>query len=147
MANHNTLRPDLKHIADQIKPGSRVLDLGCADGELLAWLQANKTVRGIGVDVDVMSIVSCVDGEPLENASRFLLQGMAESRESLPALALRCRVRPRASARLRKKCGTISVASSPTRSRLNSQSNTNQGRPERSMVQLASTSSIGSTKP
>lgn len=61
MANHNTLRPDLKHIADQIKPGSRVLDLGCADGELLAWLQANKAVRGIGVDVDVMSIVSCVE--------------------------------------------------------------------------------------
>ena len=61
MASHQTLRPDLKHIADQIKPASRVLDLGCADGELLAWLQSNKNVRGIGVDVDVLSIVSCVE--------------------------------------------------------------------------------------
>lgn len=55
------LRSDLKHIAGQIKPNSRVLDLGCADGELLAWLQANKQVRGIGVDVDVLSIVKCVE--------------------------------------------------------------------------------------
>ena len=61
MASHQTLRPDLKHIADQIKPASRVLDLGCADGELLAWLQSNKNVRGIGVDVDVLSIVACVE--------------------------------------------------------------------------------------
>lgn len=61
MAQQTTLRPDLKHIAEQIKSNSRVLDLGCADGELLAWLQANKAVRGIGVDVDVLSIVSCVE--------------------------------------------------------------------------------------
>ncbi len=61
MAHPTTLRPDLKHIAEQIKPNSRVLDLGCADGELLAWLQANKQVRGIGVDVDVNSIVTCVE--------------------------------------------------------------------------------------
>ena len=61
MAHQTTLRADLKHIAEQIKPNSRVLDLGCADGELLAWLQTNKQVRGIGVDVDVNSIVTCVE--------------------------------------------------------------------------------------
>ncbi|QKJ66501.1 methionine biosynthesis protein MetW [Deefgea piscis] len=61
MAELINLRPDLKHIAQLIKPASRVLDLGCADGELLAWLQANKQVRGIGVDVDVNSIVHCVE--------------------------------------------------------------------------------------
>ena len=61
MAELINLRPDLEHIAQLIKPASRVLDLGCADGELLAWLQANKQVRGIGVDVDVNSIVHCVE--------------------------------------------------------------------------------------
>ena len=60
MAATTQLRPDLQYIAEQIKPGARVLDLGCADGELLAWLNQHKNVRGIGVDVDVNSIVTCV---------------------------------------------------------------------------------------
>jgi tetratricopeptide (TPR) repeat protein len=34
------------------------------------------------------SVVSSIDGEPQETAARHLLQGMAESRESLPAMAL-----------------------------------------------------------
>ncbi|WP_047394995.1 MULTISPECIES: methionine biosynthesis protein MetW [Chitinibacter] len=61
MATALTLRPDLQHIAAQIPAGARVLDLGCAEGDLLAWLQAHKNVRGIGVDVDVNSIVACVE--------------------------------------------------------------------------------------
>ncbi|WP_034619540.1 methionine biosynthesis protein MetW [Chitinibacter tainanensis] len=61
MATALTLRPDLQHIAAQIPAGTRVLDLGCAEGDLLAWLQAHKNVRGIGVDVDVNSIVACVE--------------------------------------------------------------------------------------
>lgn len=56
----NTLRPDLQHIANLIPVGARVLDLGCADGELLAWLQQHKQVDGIGVDVDVQSIIHCI---------------------------------------------------------------------------------------
>ena len=36
------LRPDLAMIADWIPEGSRVLDLGCGDGALLAWLQTSK---------------------------------------------------------------------------------------------------------
>jgi len=36
----------------------------------------------------MQSIVCAFDGQPLENAARYLLEGMAESRESLPALAL-----------------------------------------------------------
>ncbi len=36
----------------------------------------------------MQSIVCAIDQQPLENAARYLLEGMAESRESLPALAL-----------------------------------------------------------
>lgn len=36
----------------------------------------------------MQSIVCAIEAQPLENASRYLLEGMAESRESLPALAL-----------------------------------------------------------
>ena len=33
-----SLRPDLAIIADHVAPGSRVLDVGCGDGELMAEL-------------------------------------------------------------------------------------------------------------
>ena len=36
------LRLDLKLIADMITPGSRVLDVGCGDGALLAYLAQKK---------------------------------------------------------------------------------------------------------
>lgn len=55
------LRSDLKLIADWINPQSRVLDLGCGDGALLAWLKQNKQVRGYGVDLEVGNIVKCVE--------------------------------------------------------------------------------------
>jgi hypothetical protein len=47
----------------------------------------------------------------------------------------------------RKKCGTSSVGRSPTRSRLNSPSNTKYGRPLKSSAALARVSSIGRVKP
>ena len=54
------MRPDLAIIADLIKPGARVLDLGCGEGELLAHLQAHKQVNGYGLDVDADNITTCV---------------------------------------------------------------------------------------
>ncbi len=39
-------------IAEIIEPGSRVLDLGCGEGELLAWLRDQKQVDGRGVEID-----------------------------------------------------------------------------------------------
>jgi methionine biosynthesis protein MetW len=47
-----TLRPDLAVIASLIKPGARVLDVGCGDGQLLQWLRDNKQVDGRGVEID-----------------------------------------------------------------------------------------------
>lgn len=57
----STLRPDLQHIAQWIKPHSRVLDLGCGEGDLLAWLAREKHTRGYGVEIDVNRMVTCVE--------------------------------------------------------------------------------------
>jgi methionine biosynthesis protein MetW len=46
------LRQDLAVIADWIKPKSRVLDLGCGDGALLAYLARHKQCTGYGVEID-----------------------------------------------------------------------------------------------
>ena len=54
------MRPDLAIIADLIKPGARVLDLGCGEGELLAHLQTHKQVNGYGLDLDAGNITTCV---------------------------------------------------------------------------------------
>ena len=54
------LRADLAHIAELINPGARVLDLGCGEGDLLAYLQENKDVNGYGLDVDDQNIRTCV---------------------------------------------------------------------------------------
>ena len=46
------LRFDLSIIASWIKPGARVLDLGCGHGDLLAWLKHHKDIQGTGVEQD-----------------------------------------------------------------------------------------------
>lgn len=61
MSGVTSLRPDLKLIADWIAPRSDVLDLGCGDGTLLAWLAANKQITGFGVERDVEQVVRCVE--------------------------------------------------------------------------------------
>ena len=54
------LRPDLSLIASWIPERSRVLDLGCGDGSLLAFLQANKACEGYGVEIDDRQLLACV---------------------------------------------------------------------------------------
>jgi methionine biosynthesis protein MetW len=44
-------RSDYALISDLIPKGSRVLDLGCGDGALLAWLKENKGVEARGVEI------------------------------------------------------------------------------------------------
>jgi methionine biosynthesis protein MetW len=43
---------DLEVIADLVPAGSRVLDLGCGNGELLAHLVQHKQCSGYGVEID-----------------------------------------------------------------------------------------------
>ena len=45
-------RQDFAVISDIIEPGSRVLDLGCGEAELLAWLVENKGVEARGVEIE-----------------------------------------------------------------------------------------------
>lgn len=55
------MRADLDIIQEWIAPGSRVLDLGCGDGELLAWLRDNKQVSGYGLEIDPDKIALCIE--------------------------------------------------------------------------------------
>ena len=54
------LRADLALIAGWIEPRTRVLDLGCGDGALLAHLQAVKGCRCYGVEIDDAAVLACV---------------------------------------------------------------------------------------
>ncbi len=70
------LRPDLQRLYDWIEPHSRVLDLGCGDGSLLAALKA-KHVKGYGVELDVDNVVACVS-QGVEVVQADLEPGLAE---------------------------------------------------------------------
>jgi len=54
------MRLDLTHIQRWIEPGSRVLDLGCGDGEFLQRLRDQRQVRGTGLDVDPHYITAAI---------------------------------------------------------------------------------------
>lgn len=43
-----------------VDPGSRVLDLGCGDGELLDRLITTRDVKGRGVEIDESMIRACI---------------------------------------------------------------------------------------
>jgi methionine biosynthesis protein MetW len=54
------MRLDLAHIQRWITPGSRVLDLGCGDGEFLQMLQEQRQVEGLGLEIDPENITAAV---------------------------------------------------------------------------------------
>ena len=55
------MRADLEIIQEWIPAGSRVLDLGCGDGDLLDWLRTHKQVSGYGLEIDPAHIANCLD--------------------------------------------------------------------------------------
>ncbi len=54
------MRPDLEIIRHWIEPDSRILDLGCGDGNLLQYLKETKNVFDIGLEIDADNINECL---------------------------------------------------------------------------------------
>lgn len=55
-----TLRPDLAIIASNVTAGTRVLDVGCGDGALMAALTADRQVDARGVELDPANVAAAV---------------------------------------------------------------------------------------
>ena len=53
-------RPDIAIITELVEPGSKVLDLGCGEGEVLAWLAQNKQVIARGVEILPARVQRCI---------------------------------------------------------------------------------------
>lgn len=54
------MRLDLTLVRQWIAPESRVIDLGCGDGELLAHLRDTLNVRGYGLEIDADKITTAI---------------------------------------------------------------------------------------
>ncbi len=55
-----SLRPDQEIICEWIGDNSRVLDMGCGKGDLLARLQKNRAVSGYGIEIQPDNVLSCI---------------------------------------------------------------------------------------
>lgn len=53
-------RSDYAIISELVEPGTRVLDLGCGAGELLAWLKENKKVDSRGVELTSSNVQKAI---------------------------------------------------------------------------------------
>jgi len=53
-------RPDLMIISELVPPKSKVLDLGCGNGDLLHILKMKKDIYGCGVEISQDNILECV---------------------------------------------------------------------------------------
>lgn len=95
-------RSDYAIISEVVEANSRVLDLGCGEGELLQWLAENKSVEGRGIELDGHKVqraiargVSVYQGDIDEGLSGYpsesfdyviLSQTLQESRRPLEVL-------------------------------------------------------------
>jgi len=61
MNKNPSIRLDYQIILDLIEPNSKVLDLGCGDGQLLHLLIKKKSVRGTGIEIDEKAVYACIE--------------------------------------------------------------------------------------
>ncbi|MCZ8185196.1 MAG: methionine biosynthesis protein MetW [Beijerinckiaceae bacterium] len=54
------LRSDYRLVSEMVRPGTRVLDVGCGDGELLAFLAQHKQVDARGIEISRGGVAACV---------------------------------------------------------------------------------------
>lgn len=69
-------RRDLELIASLVPPRSRVLDLGCGNGALLALLRDERDCYGYGVELDDAKVLECVQ-RGVNVLQRNLEEGLA----------------------------------------------------------------------
>ncbi len=74
------MRQDLTHILRWIRPGARVLDLGCADGEFLALLREQRQARVTGIEIDPDAITAGI-ARGLNIVEQDLDSGLANFRD------------------------------------------------------------------
>lgn len=92
------MRLDLRFVEQWVRPGSRVLDLGCGNGELLAHLQQTRQVRGYGMEIDAGKITAAI-ARGVNVIEQDLNRGLANLRDDsfdtlLMAQALQAVQRP-----------------------------------------------------
>ncbi len=54
-------RLTMQAIAELVPQGARVLDLGCGDGAMLAYLQEHRGCTGYGVELDDTNVLACAE--------------------------------------------------------------------------------------
>ena len=56
----SSLRADFTIIANMLRPGARVLDLGCGDGALFRFLGNTRGVKGYGIEIDDANVLAAL---------------------------------------------------------------------------------------
>jgi methionine biosynthesis protein MetW len=56
----SAIRPDFAEILRLVRPGARVLDVGCGEGELLELLTRESGVDGRGVEISPEGVSACL---------------------------------------------------------------------------------------
>jgi len=61
LEQNHLMRYDLQIIASWIEPGSKVIDLGCGEGDLLHHLISQKGVQGTGIELNEEKVARCIE--------------------------------------------------------------------------------------